>query len=219
MESLRTAGWAGIFGPVAFVATWAVAGAASVGYDPVGQAISELAAVGAPTRAWMSAAFVVFGLTALPFAGALQVVLPPGGRRVALAVSACGLGTIGAAVFPCTAGCPGAGASATDTGHAITATIGYLALVAAPLLTAGLLWPHRDAYRAFAWWSLLAGVVSAIAMAAWALGMFGGAGGAGQRGFNTLLDVWWATAGVLVLRRRHDVDPTDRTLVRGPSSG
>ncbi|CAN5384612.1 hypothetical protein BH23ACT9_BH23ACT9_05200 [soil metagenome] len=202
MRINRVGAWAGIIGPTAFVATWAIAGALRPGYDPTSQAISELAEIGAATRPWMTAAFVVFGLTSLPFAVSLARVLPGDARPVAIAVAVCGLMTIGAGVFPCSPGCPGAGSSPTDDGHAVTATAGYLALMAAPLLTGRLLWSAGPSWRRFAWWSLAAGAIGALAMLLWALGVFGTAGGAGQRGFNTLADVWWATAGWVALR--HD---------------
>jgi hypothetical protein len=40
----------GVIGPVAFVGSWALAGATTAGYSPLDSAISELAAVDAPTR-------------------------------------------------------------------------------------------------------------------------------------------------------------------------
>lgn len=196
---IRLGAWAGILGPIAYVATWAVAGGVRSGYDPVGQAISELAEVGAPTRPAMTAAFVVFGLAGLPFAAAVRDTLPGDGRTVAAAVAVCGLMTVGAGIFPCTAGCPGPGTSVTDAGHAVTATIGYVALMAAPLLTARLLWHAGPPWRALARWSLLAGAVGSLGLLVWPLGAFGDAGGAGQRAFNTVADVWWAGTGIVLL--------------------
>lgn len=192
--------WAGIAGPVLYVATWAIAGAVQPGYDPVSQAISELGAVGVPTQAAMSAGFVVFGLLALPFAVALRDGLPVRSAALAWAAAVCGLATVGAAVFPCTEGCPGPGTTATDTGHSVVAVVGYLALMATPLLT-GVLVRREPGWRAFAAWSLAAGGIGSLLMLLWALGVFGDAGGAAQRTFNTLADLWWASAGVALLRR------------------
>lgn len=197
----RLGGWLGIIGPAAYVATWAVLGATRSGYDPVSQAISELAEVGAATQPAMSAAFMFFGLAALPFAVALGRVLPGTGRPVAIAAAVCGLATFGAAFLPCTPGCPGPGTTFTDSGHSVVAIIGYIALMAAPLLTGRLLLSAGPSWRTFALWSLVAGVAGTMLMLVWSLGIFGGAGGAGQRTFNTIADVWWLTAGVLILRR------------------
>ncbi|MGI9015772.1 MAG: DUF998 domain-containing protein [Euzebya sp.] len=194
----RAGAWLGIAGPVAYVLTWAVLGAIRPGYDPPSQAISELAEMGSATGPYMSAAFVVFGLAAIPFAVALRSSLPGPATDVMWAVTGCGLMTMAAAFFPCSPGCPGAGSSLSDNGHAVTATIGYLALMAAPLLTGRALLTHRT-NRRFAWWSMVAGGVGSVAMLVWALGLFGDAGGAGQRGFNTLADLWWASAGVWIL--------------------
>lgn len=211
----RLGAWAGIVGPVAYVAIWALAGALRPGYDPVSQAISELAEIGAATRPAMTLAFVVFGLTALPFAAAVRGGLPGDTRPVAAAIVVCGLATVGAGLFPCTQGCPGPGSSISDTGHAITATVGYLTLMAAPLLTARLLWNAGPPWQALARWSLAVGVVGSVAMLAWTLGLFGAAGGAGQRAFNTLADLWWAATGVaLLLHHRRSA-----TLVSTPTTG
>lgn len=215
-------GWAGIVGPVAYVAIWAMAGMVTPDYDPVSQAISELGAVGAPTRGAMSTGFVVFGLLALPFAVALRRGLPGDGRPAAASAVVCGLATVGAAVFPCTAGCPGPGATMTDTGHSVVAVVGYLALMATPLLVARQL-RGQDRWRGFARWSLACGLVGSALMAAWALGLFGAAGGAAQRTFNTLADVWWASAGLVLLAGGGGGDrrspPAADTGLPGPLSG
>jgi hypothetical protein len=199
--ALRTVGgWLGILGPVVYVGTWAVLGALREGYDPVRQAISELGEVGAATQPAMSGAFIAFGLAALPFALALRRTLPGNARPVAVAAAICGLATFGAAFLPCTATCPGPGTTFTDTGHSVVAIVGYLALMATPLLAGRLLLAHGPRWRTFALWSLAAGGLGSAMMLAWALGWFGAAGGAGQRAFNTLADVWWATAGLVILR-------------------
>ncbi len=197
----RVGGVLGVVGPVAYVATWAVLGAARTPYDPVSQAISELAEVGAGTQPAMSLAFMFFGVAALPFARALRDVLPGDARPAAAAAALCGVMTFSAAFLPCTPGCPGPGTTFTDSGHSVVAVIGYLALMASPLLTGRLLLAAGPGWRAFAIWSLVAGVVGSGLMLGWSLELFGDAGGAGQRLFNTIADVWWASAGVLILRR------------------
>lgn len=202
MTRFRLGAWAGILGPTLYVATWAVAGAVRPGYDPVRQAISELAEVGSATQPWMTAAFVLFGLTAFPFAATLRRALPGDTRPIVVTVVVCGLATMAAGLFPCTQGCPGpGGGSLTDDGHAVAAIVGYLTLMAAPGLTGVLLLRADRSWRTFAIWSLAAAAVGSAAMLLWVLGAFGAAGGAGQRAFNTLADVWWVTAAVVALRR------------------
>lgn len=202
-------GLSGIVAPAVYVATWAVLGATRAGYDPVSQAISELGEQGAATAPGMSAGFVAFGVLAVPFALALRRTLPGDALAPAAAAVICGVTTVGAAMFPCSPGCPGIGASATDTGHALTAVTGYLALMATPLLTGCVLWTAGGAWQIFARWSVAAGAVGAVLMLLWALEVFGTAGGAAQRIFNTLADVWWLSAGLVVLRppRRTPLSP------------
>ncbi|MDQ3611104.1 MAG: DUF998 domain-containing protein, partial [Actinomycetota bacterium] len=52
-----------------FVGGWLVNGLRTDGYDPLSDAISQLAREGAPTRAAMTACFVVFGLLLPVWAG------------------------------------------------------------------------------------------------------------------------------------------------------
>ena len=198
----RVAGWLGLVGPLVYVATWAVAGATRDGYSPLRDAISQLAEVGASTSIPMNTAFVIFGLTALPFAPAVTRTLPGAGPALTWAIAVAGLGTIGAAVFPCTTGCPGPGASLTDTGHTVTATIGYAALALAPLL-AGRAVRHQSGWGGYATASIVIGMVGSVGLVAWAANA-GGATHSGllQRTFNTLLDAWWAGTAVVVLRRQ-----------------
>ncbi len=195
---------AGIVGPLLYVITWVVAGMAIEGYSPARDAISELGALGARTAPAMSAGFVLFGLAALPFAAEVDRRLPGRGGGVRAAMVVCGLATVGAAALPCSAGCPGPGSTLTDTGHSVVATVGYLALMGAPLLVAGRL-RGRAGWSGVARWSLAAGVLGSLGLLAWALGLAGPDWGGGlQRAFNTLADVWWAGLGVVLLRRGAD---------------
>lgn len=201
--SVRIGAWAGVLGPLAYITTWAVLGAVADHYDPTSQAISELGAVGAPTRPWMSLGFVVFGLAALPFAHALRRGLPVAADAVAVLAAVSGVMTVAAAVFPCTPGCPGPAGEPTDVAHVAVAAVGYAALIATPLLVGRQLdragrWPR------FAAWSWAAGVVSVALIVPWTVGAFGDHGGAAQRAFNTLADLWWVSAGVLLLRQTAD---------------
>ncbi|HTK15313.1 MAG TPA: hypothetical protein VL769_02885 [Acidimicrobiia bacterium] len=51
----------GIVGPTAFVVAWSIGSVAASHYSAIDDAISRLAEVGAPTRALMTAGFVVYG--------------------------------------------------------------------------------------------------------------------------------------------------------------
>src|SRR5690606_7489394 len=87
----------GILGPVAFIAAWVLAGAATEGYSPRGEAISELAARGASTRVVMTAGFGAFALGVWIAAPVIGDRL---GRGVGWALRVAAVGTAGAAVFP-----------------------------------------------------------------------------------------------------------------------
>ena len=84
-------------GPAAFIAAWAMLGTRLPGYDPTQDAISRLAADGAPDQVWMTAGFVAFGVGVPLFAVALREALP--GRAWTTAV-ATGVATLGVAAFP-----------------------------------------------------------------------------------------------------------------------
>ena len=113
----------GVVGPFAFVSAWAIAGAVG-GFSPVDDAISDLAAVGASTRVAMTVGFVVFGLGLIAFGLALRSVLD-GPAWVAAVVT--GAATLGVAATPL-------GGWSGDGVHAAFAGIGYLSLVAVPML-------------------------------------------------------------------------------------
>src|SRR5919106_463101 len=89
--------WAGVVGPVAFVAGWATAGALTPGYSPIQEPVSRLAAAGAPHRGLMNAGFLVFAAALPVYAVPLRAAL--GGWAGAAAV-ACGLGSAGIAATP-----------------------------------------------------------------------------------------------------------------------
>ena len=190
---------AGAAGVVLYVATWAVTGALWDAYDPTRQAISELFAAGAPamTRVPMTAVLVLSGFVTLPFAVVLHRRLPGEGMAGPVAVAMMGVLTVAAAVFPCTAGCPGASASTADLLHTVVAGVGYVALTSAPLLVA---WRIRGQSRAMV---VLSVVLGAVGLGGFLLRLagFGDAavGGLLQRGFNTAADLWYvAVAAWLV---------------------
>ncbi|MET1049739.1 MAG: DUF998 domain-containing protein [Acidimicrobiales bacterium] len=112
---------------MAFVGAWATLGTRFPGYDPTQDAISRLAADGAPDQAWMTAGFVAFGLGVPLFAVALRDALPGPAWTTAMAT---GLATLGVAALPLDGW-------AGDTAHGEAAGIGYVTLAATPLLAAG----------------------------------------------------------------------------------
>jgi hypothetical protein len=118
----RLAALGGVVGPAAFIAAWAVLGGRAKHYDPTRDPISRLAAVGAPTRAAMTAGFVTFAAGLFLYALALRDRLP---RRVAALVVANAVATLGVAALPL----EGFGGSA---GHALAAGTGYATLAALP---------------------------------------------------------------------------------------
>jgi hypothetical protein len=111
----------GVIGPAAFVATWATLGALKDDYSPVHDPISRLAAVGAPTRAAMTAGFLAFAAGVGACAPALSDRYGRGASR-ALALNA--VATVGVAALPL----EGFGGG---HGHAVAAGVAYASLAAA----------------------------------------------------------------------------------------
>lgn len=176
----------GVIGPVAFVAAWSILGARTSGYSPTEDAISRLAASGAPTRAAMTAGFVVFG-TGLPlFASALRRSLP--GPAWALA-AATGAATLAVAATPL-------GSPTRDTMHGAFAAIGYVTLAGVPLLAARPL--AARGRRRWAVWSVVAGATSAACLAATVLGP---RHGLFQRAGLTVTDLWVVAYALDMLRQ------------------
>jgi hypothetical protein len=81
---------------VAFVTAWATLGAGAAGYDPTRDAISRLAAYGAPTRVGMTAGLVALGAGMGLYGLALRPrpvwILPVVNGGITLAVAAFALG-------------------------------------------------------------------------------------------------------------------------------
>src|SRR3954451_3356712 len=74
----RVAALGGVVGPVAFIVAWVAASAIAPAHSAMDDAISELAAVGADTRALMTTGFVVFALCVFAYAMALRSTLGGG---------------------------------------------------------------------------------------------------------------------------------------------
>ena len=176
----------GVVGPAAFVTAWSVLGATTSGYSPVDDAISRLAASGAPTRVPMSAGFAVFGAGMGLYGASLRAALP--GPAWALA-AATGAATLGVAALPLAT-------SMGDTPHNVAAAIGYATLAALPVAAADAFAKHGR--RRWARYSLATGVLSAAVLLFSTIGM---APGLAQRAGLTVVDVWVMVSAVDVLRR------------------
>jgi hypothetical protein len=181
---IRLLALGGCVGPVVFVGSWAIAGAATTRYSAIDHAISDLAAVGAPTRVAMTIGFIVFGFGVIAFGLALRSVFPGPAWTAAVATGAC---TLGVAATPL-------GGWSGDAAHATFAGLGYATLVALPLLAAAPLARAGETLRARL--SVVIGLASATCLAASTLGP---AHGLWQRLGLTVGDVWIvATAWTIV---------------------
>jgi hypothetical membrane protein len=176
----------GIVGPAAFIATWAVAGASTHGYSPVHDAISELAAIGAPTRAAMSTAFVVDGVGLIAFGIALREAID---GSAWIACIATGASTLAVAAVPLH--------DSRDHVHVVFAGVGYASLVAVPLLAA-----RATAVRGRRGWAPVSVMLSAVAAASLIVSAFAGPEGLWQRIGLTIGDAWIIAAATRVAFRR-----------------
>lgn len=92
----KLAVWAAIIGPIQSALGWLIAGSLWVGYDPVRQTISDLAANESPVK-WIMSAFFVLG-------GTLTLIVSIYGRTFALpgrvALFLVALCTFGLTIFP-----------------------------------------------------------------------------------------------------------------------
>ena len=192
----------GVVGVVAYVAAWAVGGALWADHDPTRQAISELFAHGAPTRTRLplTLGLLLSGVGLVAFAWAMHVGLPGRGRLGPVLAAVSGVMTVAVVAFPCTAGCPGVGASLTDTLHVVTAGTGYTALVLAPLAIG---WRVRRHLPGLTVASVLLGGGALVAFGVHTVATVD-SGGLLQRGFNTAADLWYVVAAAVIVRRQRD---------------
>jgi hypothetical protein len=170
---MRRGGWAvgGVVAPVVFVTAWALLGLATPGYEPARDHISELAAVGAPTRAAMTAALVGYAVALLPFAARLPT---PAGRLLAAGNAAATLGVAAVPLGP--------------PAHAVWAGLAYATLAALPLTGAA---PASRAVRAG--WAVAIGLALVASAVAPLPGLW-------QRVGLTLGDAWLGYTAVRLLR-------------------
>ncbi len=196
----RVVAYVAAAGVAAYVASWAIAGALHPDYDPTRRAISETFALGAPQpgRALMLVVLVVTGVVLVGFGWVLDRGLPGTGRAAGLASAISGVMTVGVVVVPCTQGCPGYGATFTDSAHSVVAGAGYIALVLAPLLAA---WRVRGHDRRLMVVSLVLGGIAAGGLIARSAGLAPEYSGLQQRIFNTTADLWYVVVGIWLARR------------------
>lgn len=183
LDRIRSAGV--IAGPVAFITSWAVAGASTAGYSPVRDHISDLAAVGAPTRPLMNAGFATFTVAVAAAAWPLRRLI---GTRGAAMMG------LNAAVSAAVAMAPLGASPAGDRPHQVVAGAGYLALAAlgpsaAPALArrSRTLAAASVGVGAFSLASLAASLVDSDRSGFW------------QRAGITATDAWLIAIGALAL--------------------
>ena len=190
--SRRVGALCGIAGPSAFVGAWLVGGAVADGYDPLMDAISQLAREGAPTQPLMTSGLIAFGVLMPVWAQVVSREL--GSRGVRWAVTVAGLATLAVAALPLTRE-PG---GTQDLLHAVAAGTGYVAMAATPLIASRAL--RRLGHDRAAAASVVVGVVSVAGLVGTLL--FEERSGGLQRLGLTVVDAWHVVAAVWVLRRR-----------------
>ncbi len=170
--------------PVSFVAAWAIGGARTPGYSPMHDAISRIAAVGAPQRGLMTAGFVAYGAAALVGATGLRDTVV---ARIAPAVVVNAAATVAVALLPLDRSDLG------DSLHAVAAASGYVSLAVIPALAAEPL--VRSGRRRWAAASVTAAaLIGACLVATTVLD----AKGLAQRSGLGIGDLWLIAAGLAI---------------------
>lgn len=183
IHRLRCAGV--IVGPLAFITSWAVSGAITEGYSPIRDHISDLAAIGAPTRPLMNVGFAVFAVGVAAAAWPL--------RRVIGTPASIGL-AINAALSAGVALAPLGVSPAGGRLHQAVAAAGYLALAAlGPSAATTLAKDHPTLAKA----SVGVGLVSLACLVASLASEE--QSGFWQRAGITATDAWLIAIGILAL--------------------
>ena len=171
-----------VAGPAAFIAGWVIGGGRTPNYSPVNDAISRIAAIGAPERVTMTTAFVTYGAAVIVGSTALRS--SPLRRCWSLAAIN-GAATIAVAALPLEH------SASMDTWHGVAAGIGYASITALPIVSAG---PLRElGYDRAAKLAIAGGVTSGICLIATTVT---DANGFFQRLGLTVGDVWLVSVGI-----------------------
>jgi hypothetical membrane protein len=189
----RALAWGGVIGPVAFVADWSILGHLRPGYSAVHDAISQLAALGSPTRTAMTAGFIVDGLGLAAYGLALRDADAGPAWKLATVT---GLGTLGVAAFPL--GTPTSGKI-----HAAFAVVTYASLVGVPVASA--ITRARRSGKAISKPAVATAVASAAALAISMCNVRGH--GLAQRTGLTIGDAWVVVSALGLLRARVEAGP------------
>lgn len=162
------------------MAAWAALGAGAGAYDPTRDAISRLAALGAPTRPLMTAGMVALGagmgLYGLAVRPRPTWWLPVANGAITLAVAALPLG------------------GGVDGAHGLAAGAGYLTLAAIPVVVGG----RR----------LLPAAVSAVSGACLLLTVVADRDGLFQRIGLTVAQAWIVASALGLLRSARPASPS-----------
>ncbi|MCU1370332.1 MAG: hypothetical protein JWO77_1526 [Ilumatobacteraceae bacterium] len=190
VEALRTTRpWSAlglVAGPAAFIGGWVVGGGRTPDYSPINDAISRIAAVGAPDRDLMTAAFVAYGASVLVGSTALRTSPL---RRVWPLAAVNGVATIAVAALPLEH------SSSMDTWHGVAAGVGYVSIAALQLASAH---PLRETgHDRAAALAVAGGLVTGAALVATTVS---DANGLFQRLGLTVGDVWLIAAGLALFR-------------------
>ncbi|MCU1367327.1 MAG: hypothetical protein JWN39_2966 [Ilumatobacteraceae bacterium] len=175
-------------GPAAFAAAWVIGGASKVGYSPVHDAISRLAAIGSSARPLMTGGFIAFGVAVPIYSSALRRAVD---GPAWITAAATGIATLAVAAAPLEH------STTIDHWHAVFAGLGYVTLAATPLLAARPL--AAAGHRGLARFGVGVGVVSAISLA---LTTSGAPTGLFQRLGLSSSDVWLAATGIAIASGR-----------------
>jgi hypothetical membrane protein len=190
----RALAWGGVIGPVAFVADWAILGLRRPGYSPVHDAISQLAALGAPTRTAMTVGFIIDGLGLASYGLALREANAGPAWKFATLT---GLSTLGVAAFPL--GTPTSGKL-----HGLFAVVTYASLVGVPV--AWTVTEHRRHGSALSKLSIGTAIASATALA---ISLSNGRGhGIAQRTGLTIGDAWVVASALALVRAHRETNAT-----------
>lgn len=175
-----------VAGPAAFIGGWVVGGGRMPDYSPVNDAISRIAAVGAPERTLMTAAFVTYGASVVVGSTALRTSPL---RRCWSIAAVNGAATIAVAALPLEH------SASMDTWHGVAAGVGYVSITVLQLASAK---PLRETgHDRAAALAIAGGVTSGLCLVATTVS---DANGFFQRLGLTVGDVWLVAAGLALFR-------------------